>query len=212
MFARPREPQLAPVPLARAAREHRRAACARIPRTPVARDRRLGRRPGRAARRRSDADGVPEPAAQRGAGAAARAAGSRVDDRGRRSRRDDRDRRQRAGHSRRRSAAKIFEPFFTTKHRGTGLGLPTARRVVERHRGTIDVECPPGGGTVVTVTLADAVSDGSRRGRLDELVLRVADGQHRARRAPDDLLGDAAEQHVASRRRARACPSRSDRL
>jgi signal transduction histidine kinase len=48
---------------------------------------------------------------------------------------------------------KMFEPFFTTKHRGTGLGLPTARRVVERHRGTIDVECPPDGGTIVTVTL-----------------------------------------------------------
>ena len=48
---------------------------------------------------------------------------------------------------------RIFEPFFTTKHRGTGLGLPTARRVVERHRGTIDVECPPAGGTIVTVTL-----------------------------------------------------------
>jgi PAS domain S-box-containing protein len=48
---------------------------------------------------------------------------------------------------------KIFEPFFTTKHRGTGLGLPTARRVVERHRGTIDVDCPASGGTVVTVTL-----------------------------------------------------------
>ena len=48
---------------------------------------------------------------------------------------------------------KVFEPFFTTKHRGTGLGLPTARRVVERHRGTIDVECPPSGGTIVTVTL-----------------------------------------------------------
>jgi PAS domain S-box-containing protein len=48
---------------------------------------------------------------------------------------------------------KVFEPFFTTKHRGTGLGLPTARRVVERHRGTIDVECPASGGTVVTVTL-----------------------------------------------------------
>jgi PAS domain S-box-containing protein len=48
---------------------------------------------------------------------------------------------------------RIFEPFFTTKHRGTGLGLPTARRVVERHRGTIDVDCPPGGGTIVTVTL-----------------------------------------------------------
>jgi signal transduction histidine kinase len=49
--------------------------------------------------------------------------------------------------------AKIFEPFFTTKHRGTGLGLPTARRVVERHHGTVEIECPPSGGTVVTVTL-----------------------------------------------------------
>ena len=49
--------------------------------------------------------------------------------------------------------AKIFEPFFTTKHRGTGLGLPTARRVIERHRGTVEVDCPPTGGTVVTVTL-----------------------------------------------------------
>ncbi len=48
---------------------------------------------------------------------------------------------------------KIFEPFFTTKHRGTGLGLPTARRVIELHHGTIAVDSPPGGGTVVTVTL-----------------------------------------------------------
>lgn len=48
---------------------------------------------------------------------------------------------------------KIFEPFFTTKHRGTGLGLPTAKRVVERHNGTIAFECPPSGGTNVTVTL-----------------------------------------------------------
>jgi PAS domain S-box-containing protein len=48
---------------------------------------------------------------------------------------------------------KIFEPFFTTKHRGTGLGLPTARRLVELHRGTIAIDCPASGGTVVTVTL-----------------------------------------------------------
>jgi PAS domain S-box-containing protein len=48
---------------------------------------------------------------------------------------------------------RIFEPFFTTKHRGTGLGLPTARRVVERHGGTVEFDCPASGGTVVTITL-----------------------------------------------------------
>jgi len=48
---------------------------------------------------------------------------------------------------------KIFTPFFTTKSRGTGLGLPTAKRLVEAHRGTISVECPVGGGTTVTVLL-----------------------------------------------------------
>jgi signal transduction histidine kinase len=46
---------------------------------------------------------------------------------------------------------KIFTPFFTTKSRGSGLGLPTAKRLVEAHRGTIDIQCPPEGGTLVTV-------------------------------------------------------------
>jgi PAS domain S-box-containing protein len=48
---------------------------------------------------------------------------------------------------------KIFTPFFTTKSRGTGLGLPTAKRLIEAHRGTIEVRCPQGGGTTVTVQL-----------------------------------------------------------
>lgn len=48
---------------------------------------------------------------------------------------------------------KIFDPFFTTKHRGTGLGLAVARRTVEMHGGTIRVECPSHGGTVMTVSL-----------------------------------------------------------
>jgi two-component system sensor kinase FixL len=48
---------------------------------------------------------------------------------------------------------KIFTPFFTTKVRGTGLGLPTAKRLVESQGGTIAVDCPPEGGTTVTVHL-----------------------------------------------------------
>jgi len=48
---------------------------------------------------------------------------------------------------------KIFTPFFTTKSRGSGLGLPTAKRLVEAHRGNIHITCPTAGGTIVTVEL-----------------------------------------------------------
>jgi two-component system sensor kinase FixL len=48
---------------------------------------------------------------------------------------------------------KIFTPFFTTKARGSGLGLPTARRLIEAHRGQISIACPPHGGTTVTIQL-----------------------------------------------------------
>jgi signal transduction histidine kinase len=48
---------------------------------------------------------------------------------------------------------KIFVPFFTTKVRGTGLGLPTVKRLVEAHQGTIRIACPREGGTTVTIHL-----------------------------------------------------------
>ena len=47
----------------------------------------------------------------------------------------------------------LFEPFFTTKIRGTGLGLATVRRLVHAHGGTVEVACPPEGGTTVVVKL-----------------------------------------------------------
>jgi signal transduction histidine kinase len=48
---------------------------------------------------------------------------------------------------------KAFEPFFTTKHRGTGLGLPIARGMIEAHGGQITIDAAEGGGTIVSVDL-----------------------------------------------------------
>jgi len=48
---------------------------------------------------------------------------------------------------------KIFTPFFTTKTRGSGLGLPTAKRFIEAHNGQIAIDCPAAGGTTVVVRL-----------------------------------------------------------
>jgi signal transduction histidine kinase len=48
---------------------------------------------------------------------------------------------------------RAFEPFFSTKHRGTGLGLAIAKRAVELNGGSIDLDCPPEGGTRVTIDL-----------------------------------------------------------
>ena len=47
----------------------------------------------------------------------------------------------------------IFKPFFTTKPRGVGLGLPLARRLVERMGGTLDLMSRRGEGTRVHIQL-----------------------------------------------------------
>jgi len=42
--------------------------------------------------------------------------------------------------------SKIFDPFFTTKDvgEGTGLGLDTVTRIVQKHHGNIEVKSKPG--------------------------------------------------------------------
>jgi signal transduction histidine kinase len=49
--------------------------------------------------------------------------------------------------------AKLFTPYFTTKSGGTGLGLPTTRRLIEAHGGRIDVHTEVGRGTDFVVRL-----------------------------------------------------------
>jgi signal transduction histidine kinase len=46
---------------------------------------------------------------------------------------------------------RMFEPFFTTKSGGSGLGLPTARRIIEAHGGRIGVHSEVGVGTQFTL-------------------------------------------------------------
>lgn len=45
------------------------------------------------------------------------------------------------------TALKMFEPFFSTKHGGSGLGLPTARKIIEAHGGRIGVQSEISRGT-----------------------------------------------------------------
>ena len=48
---------------------------------------------------------------------------------------------------------KLFYPFFTTKKHGSGVGLPMAKKIVDSHRGLIDVASRLGEGTTFTVRL-----------------------------------------------------------
>ena len=47
--------------------------------------------------------------------------------------------------------AKIFQPFFTTKEEGTGLGLSIVQRIIDDHRGRVEVRSQRGRGTVFSL-------------------------------------------------------------
>ena len=48
---------------------------------------------------------------------------------------------------------KIFHAYYSTMPGGSGLGLPTAAKIIEAHNGTITVNSEPGKGTSFTITL-----------------------------------------------------------
>ena len=54
---------------------------------------------------------------------------------------------------------RLFEPFFTTKVKGIGLGLTVSKRMIEGHRGRIDVKSKTGKGTTFTIILPVAYNE-----------------------------------------------------
>ena len=62
---------------------------------------------------------------------------------------------------------KLFDPFFSTKEGGVGLGLSIAHRIIDQHRGKIQMESTPGQGTLFTLWLpiSQEEDDGNRSNR-----------------------------------------------
>jgi signal transduction histidine kinase len=49
--------------------------------------------------------------------------------------------------------SRVFDAFYSTRPGGSGLGLPTTRKIVEAHGGTIHVQSVPGKGSQFSVRL-----------------------------------------------------------
>jgi PAS domain S-box-containing protein len=47
--------------------------------------------------------------------------------------------------------SRVFEPYMTTKDKGTGLGLPIVKKIVEEHGGSILIEKRVTGGTCISI-------------------------------------------------------------
>ena len=56
--------------------------------------------------------------------------------------------------------AEMFNPYFTTKASGSGLGLPTTKRIIEEHGGRLDVHSVPGQGTDFSIVLPEGEGTG----------------------------------------------------
>jgi len=63
---------------------------------------------------------------------------------------------------------RVFEPLFTTRAKGTGLGLPICRQILERHGGSIEVGESDGSGARFTIRLPGLTGRGESAESEDE--------------------------------------------
>jgi nitrogen fixation/metabolism regulation signal transduction histidine kinase len=49
--------------------------------------------------------------------------------------------------------ARVFEPYITTKAKGTGLGLPIVKKIIDEHHGTITINNAQAGGAEIDIRL-----------------------------------------------------------
>ncbi len=108
-------------------------------------------------------------------------------------------------------ARRAFEPFFTTKAKGTGLGLPICKKIVEAHGGQIRISSQPNVGTEVCIELPAQTSGSGPPGtpRPDQpssVAVSVGPSGDRAADCPSGQVSAGAADEPPEERRS----SRSD--
>jgi signal transduction histidine kinase len=98
--------------------------------------------------------------------------------------------------------SRIFNPFYTTKKNGTGLGMGVAKKVMDAHRGLIELQSKVGAGTEfrLSIPLSDAarlwtkpLSSDSSEMRSPSEPLRAASTSAETGAAPDPATAIRAD-------------------
>jgi len=62
---------------------------------------------------------------------------------------------------------RLFDPFFSTKETGTGLGLPIAARIIDKHGGMLQYQTRAGYGTTFGIVLPRGINDSAGSANRD---------------------------------------------